>query len=346
MQIGVLGINHKQADVTLREIISKACHSSFLNDWQTESMGLILLSTCNRTELYFSSQNPHHDLAITHQYILAILRREIRSEFEQKCYSFFGVDCFVHLAKVTAGLDSACPLETEIQGQVKTAYELAAKTQVLSPTLHFLFQKCLAVGKEIRTKYPLTIHAFGLEQIVLHLANKLLHKNLAPLFIGASAINVKIARFLQQKGIGRMTFCNRTKSKASLLANEFQGEGGVLPWEELQRRWIEYDWIISAVKSPVPILTYAPHIKPDVNKLLIDLGVPRNISPALGGSNYALYNIDAINELLEIQKSVLDETLQQAESTLIEACTRKLYAFQNKPLAYGPLRIKGLHAQL
>src|SRR6185295_5000201 len=112
MTIGVFGINHKQADVTLREKLSNAFQRHF--SINSPIRNSVLIATCNRVELYFSGD----DLAEIHQSIIALLRQEVSEEFEQKCYSFFGKDCFWHLAKVTAGLDSAIVAETEIQGQV------------------------------------------------------------------------------------------------------------------------------------------------------------------------------------------------------------------------------------
>src|SRR5689334_5882365 len=137
MQIGLLGINHKLATIPLRESIAKAFLKRF-SMGRTVAQSVLLL-TCNRAEIYFSGE----DLASLHQDLLQTLREEVDEEFEQKCYSFFGRDSFLHLAHVTSGLDSAVLYETEIQGQVKCAYETAKMSSSLSKELHFLFQKCL-----------------------------------------------------------------------------------------------------------------------------------------------------------------------------------------------------------
>src|SRR4051812_9744096 len=120
MRVGIVGINHKLADLKLRERLAKACQKRF-GPFQAVhgDHHFILLSTCNRTEVYFSSD----DLAATHSYLLSILRTDVEEEFDHKLYSYFGTDCFSHLTRVTSGLDSAIIAETEIQGQVKTAYE-------------------------------------------------------------------------------------------------------------------------------------------------------------------------------------------------------------------------------
>src|SRR3954466_9975105 len=104
MRVGVVGINHKLADLKLRETLAKACQRRFsAGNSLHGNHSFVLLSTCNRTEAYFTS----YELAETHTYLLNILRQEVFEEFDHKLYSFFGSDCFAHLARVTAGLDSA-----------------------------------------------------------------------------------------------------------------------------------------------------------------------------------------------------------------------------------------------
>src|SRR5436853_2688901 len=109
MRVGVVGINHKLADLKLREQLAITCLKRFGPSQSVHSdHHFIVLSTCNRTEVYFSSD----DLAMTHSYLLSILRLDVDEEFDHKLYSYFGVDCFSHLAKVASGLDSAILAET------------------------------------------------------------------------------------------------------------------------------------------------------------------------------------------------------------------------------------------
>ena len=111
MRVGVVGINHKLADLQLREMLAKACQKQFHpSNLFHGKHAFCLLSTCNRTEVYFSSE----DLADTHSYLLNVLRSEVRVPFEHKLYSYFGYDCLSQAVRVTAGLDSAIIGETEI----------------------------------------------------------------------------------------------------------------------------------------------------------------------------------------------------------------------------------------
>jgi len=203
MLVGVLGINHKLASLKLREALIHTAKRKFSPCSSIHSKHfLVLLSTCNRTEIYFHSE----DLAETHTYILSILRHEIKEEFDQKLYSYFGFDCFLHLARVTAGLDSAILAETEIQGQVKDAYESSQISQNLPKELHFLFQKALKTGKKIRFKSSLERGMPSLEHALFKLGKTQFAKpqNEKILFIGASEINCKVLRYFKLKNFCQM----------------------------------------------------------------------------------------------------------------------------------------------
>ena len=103
----------------------------------------------------------------THTYLLSILRTEVEEEFDHKLYSYFGVDCFSHLTRVTLGLDSAIIGETEIQGQVKLAYENTSDYHALPEALHFLFQKALGISKKLRSELQLGRGMPNLEHAIL-----------------------------------------------------------------------------------------------------------------------------------------------------------------------------------
>ena len=122
MRVAVLGINHKLADLSLRDAIAKAFRKKFSYS-HLYDFSFVTILTCNRIEIYFSST----DLAKSQSQIIELLRQEVDEEFEQKLYSFFGHHCFLHLTRVAAGLDSAIIGETAVQGQVKDCYEEAKK---------------------------------------------------------------------------------------------------------------------------------------------------------------------------------------------------------------------------
>ncbi len=323
MQIGVIGINHKLAPLELREAIAQACARRFGLGNPLRDGTFVLLSTCNRCELYFHAESPTY----SHEQILSILKEEITSIFDQKLYTFFGYDCFLHLARVTSGLDSAIVAETEIQGQVKTAYEIAATLRPLSKDLHFLFQKALKIAKDVRREHLLSCHLPNLEHALFWQAKEYFDQTLpSPLFIGTSEINLKIARFLQQRGVENIHFCNRTDAAGLRAAYELNGKS--IPWKSLKTSWQEFDLIISATKCPHHILEEAPtHIR---KTLLIDLAVPRNINPALASPTCKVCNIDDLNQLLETRKAHLVQKITHAECYVTTLVKRSLATFRTR----------------
>ncbi|KAF3361731.1 Glutamyl-tRNA reductase [Chlamydiales bacterium STE3] len=320
MRVGVIGINHKLADLNLREKLAKGCQRRFgLESSLHEGHTFLLLSTCNRTEIYFSSEN----LATTHTYILSILRQEVNEDFEHKLYSYFGYDCFFHLCHVTTGLDSAIVAETEIQGQVKKTYETALSHQSLPHELHYLFQKALKIAKQARS------HLFNGKRMAevehaayqtgVHFFKDLNAVNI--LFVGASEINQKLLRFFSTKQLPSITLCNRTLKKAEHYAEKYGLD--ILPWEDLGR-WQEFDWIIFGTKASHYFiqkeqLTQYTFSK---EKLIVDLSFPRNVDPRIAKDpRIILLNIDQINRMLKFRKAKLSQKLQDA-SLLIEQSAR------------------------
>ncbi|MFA6239258.1 MAG: hypothetical protein WC635_18105 [Bacteriovorax sp.] len=311
MRIGVVGINHKLADLSLREILAKAFQKYFGTDQNCFSFSYVMLSTCNRIELYFTSS----DLAETHTSILSLLKKEIEQDCDQKLYSYFGLECFLHLSKVTAGFDSAIMAETEIQGQVKQSYEHAQKSKRLPSTLHSLFQKSLQIAKFIRSKYNLGRGMPDIEHAIFQTGTHYFKtpREKSILFIGSSAINKKVLDFLHQKGCQNITLCNRTEENAEKIAAEYQIP--TLPFEQLSR-WKEFDWIILGTNAP-HYLIHEKDLKETSSKLIIDLSLPRNADPRIGQlPKVQLLNIDQINRMLKFRRKWIDSTFIEAEEEI------------------------------
>jgi glutamyl-tRNA reductase len=335
MQIGILGINHKSADLPLRERLAKACACLFGGKYSLHAhFSWVLLSTCNRTEIYFHSDDPTQ----THTYILNALRLEIEEEFEHRIYTYFGSDCFFHLARVTAGVDSALIGETEIQGQVKRASETSAIYRTLASELHFLFQKCLKIGKNIRSDVRFTQDTLSIEEAVWNAAAEelgdLQRKKI--LFIGLSEINYKILSRFKREGNYEMTLCNRTDLKAEILSKR---EGiPFLAWKNLSF-WIHFDLIILGTKCPYFLINPHEAKKATSPKLLIDLSVPRNVDPRLGYyPQMTLLNIDQLNQALDTKRKLKAQEMARIETQLIsQAVEKQASLFKLKALRRAPL---------
>ena len=301
LRVGVIGMNFKTAQIGLLEQISRAAQ------YLSGERGLffkhptIILSTCNRTEIYFSAL----DLAEAQGDILCFLRSHIEGSFEHKLYSYFGIDAFSHLCRVTAGLDSAILAETEIQRQVKLAYAKSKGTLILPECLHYVFQKALKIGKQVRSEAFLekgSVTLYGtLWQRSIEILGDLKKRSI--LLIGYSEINRGFASFLLHRGVHDFFLCTTKPADVSL-------EGAIVCGREVLNHWKNYDLIVCASKS-------AEYLIAGEGKggLIFDLSVPRNVDPAVQGVQ--LMNIEQIHQLIERKQQSQGIRLAESE-TFIE----------------------------
>lgn len=267
MFIGVLGINFKTADLHVREAVARAALTLSGERALFFPHPIVVLSTCNRTEIYFSGD----DLAKAHSDLLAHLRAQIGEPFEHRLYSYFGIDCFAHLCSVAAGLDSAMIAETEIQRQVKMAYAAAAH---LPSCLHYAFQKALKVGKYVRNQ----LGARGLPTLYGTLWRLAEWQGKRILLVGYSEINRGLISFLMHKEVKDISLCTRS---------HIQLEGVRVCNREELNHWQNYDVIVCASSANGYLITgQSPR-----RHTIFDLSVPRNVDPTVGA---ALYNIDQL----------------------------------------------------
>lgn len=311
IRIGVLGINFKTADLPLREAIARGAESLSGAAAIFFSHPTVLLSTCNRTEIYFSAD----DLAEAHSDLLAYLRAQIKEDFEHRLYSYFGIDCFVHLCRVAAGLDSAIFAETEIQRQVKVAYGRACERHLVPKCLHYGFQKALKVGKLIRSTIAIQRGFPTLYGTLWQLAE---WQNKRILLVGNSEINRGFLSFLMHKGIEGIALC--TKNPDSV---RFEG---VRAYDRrILEKWQEFDVVVCASRSEGYLIEGAAKEACTV----FDLSVPRNVDPMVGRSA-TLYNIEQLNQMIEQRRT--KEHLEQCEALLWENAVRLARIYKVKTL--------------
>jgi glutamyl-tRNA reductase len=325
MRIGVLGINFKSAEIAIREFVSKACQRrlSLFSD-VSERFSCVVLSTCNRTEIYFSAKN----LAEAHSELLNVLREEIPVAFEHKLYAYFGADCFLHLAQVTAGLDSVIVAESEIQRQVKVAYEQTLLHYRLPSCIHYLFQKSLKVGKKIRSKLSLTQNQVTIPKILFELSNQMLEDFAQSpiLFIGNSEINRKVIHFFKQKGITQISLCTRAPHSALEMAEK---EGiKLVAWDQLLS-WHEYSLVICGSNAPHYIVNRTSGQMQ--TQLIFDLSVPRNVDPLLARDpRLQLFNMEELSGLIQMRQEMKAAEMERAHGMVSGDVQQFSIAFNEK----------------
>jgi glutamyl-tRNA reductase len=324
MRIGILGINHKSADLSAREQFAKACYRCLHSESEMASAyACTCLFTCHRTEVYFSAD----DLAVAHSELLHVLREEIASPFEHYLYAYFGFDCFLHLAYVTAGLDSAIIGESDIQRQVKLAYGQACLQASLPSCLHYLFQKCLKLGKYARSQLTFPAGQITVPRMVYETSSYVFNaKPMRVLCIGNSEINRQVIAYIRQKGPHEITLCTRSVHSAQGFA--MRHVVALLPWEE-RKAWTDYDLLISGTNASSFVVQWEEHIPR--TRLIFDLGVPRNVDPQLSKHpQVVLRNMDELGTMLERRQRTEGANIRAVESALQEKVRAYVSFFHDK----------------
>lgn len=317
MKIGVIGVNHQSGSLALREKFTRVFQLEF-GPKGCSIIDSVLLVTCNRVELYFSSKQ----LSVTHVDILEVLSRHGLGEAFYALYSYFGRECFFHLGSVITGMDSAIFGESDIQHQVKIAYEQRRRQVSLRHDLHYLFQKALKIGKELRTSFLSPPKERELPLVIERMTKRLGIdiESSSILFIGHSRLNRKMIAFFQFKKSCRLTLCTRVKEVEVPSCVE------LVDWGEL-KHWRAYDLVICATYHDAFVLKRGGDLRElDRRTVVFDLGVPRNVDPELGSQQgIDLYHLSQLEKRLSGQRK-----RNQGEITL---CCRALDQSVNRQMA-------------
>ncbi len=300
----VVGLNHKTAPVELREqlaaspsnLVGRTAELKLRNDLDET----VLLSTCNRVEIYAASR--HEDgRASSLLQSLCDGSPDLRSH----TYLYEDLDAARHLFRVAAGLDSMVLGETEITGQVKKAYELARSSELTGGILNRVFQKAFQVAKEIRTRTLIGRGAASIGGVAVELAGKIFPNGLSSqsvLIIGAGQMGEACIRHLAKKGARSILVSNRSFDRALHLAAEFGGQA--VRFDDRLTAMAGADIVVASTGCPNTLLNYEDVQKVMVMRrnrplLLIDISVPRNIETNVERlDNVYLYNIDGLNEIV------------------------------------------------
>lgn len=302
-----LGLNHRTSPVAVREkfAIAKRC----LQQSNAELASLssveecVLLSTCNRTELYYWSRTPehaHHDIMA---YFLGAVSVEDKKHLSACFYNYEAEDALRHLARVAAGMDSMLIGETEIFGQLKDAYREAQQAGATATYSNRTFQRIFSIGKKVRTETRITSGPTSVGAAAVQLAGQSLGglQGANVLIVGAGDIARSTAQSLRSRGAEGIFVANRSYDRAVDLAEKVGGR--VIRFAE----WIPYleqiDIVIVSTASPVYVVS--PAVLCDTQRVrngralfLIDLSVPRNVDPACADvPGVCVYDIDTLQEI-------------------------------------------------
>lgn len=333
MELCIIGLNHRTTPLEFREQFSVSSDQAvLLLAYLRAHAGLdeaVVLSTCNRSEIYGVSSNGPISPEQVFSAISAIKapdRAPIDFQQVEPClYVHRGQAAVRHLFRVASSLDSLVLGETEIVGQVKKAYQLAQSSGATGKVLNRLFQKALSVSKEVRTRSGIGRCSTSVGSVALDLAMKIFGEDLSKrtiLIIGAGKIGETTLKHLAKHGAKSIIVANRSIERALELVSKFNGEA--VPFSEIPQALTRADIVVSSTSAPHYVLT-----KPELAKamsqradrplLLIDLAVPRDIDPeALLVESVYLYNIDQLAEIARLNKDRRQGEAAACEALVLE----------------------------
>jgi len=330
-QLLALGISHKTAPVALRERLafSEADAGEFARAAiaAPEVREAVVISTCNRTEVYLVVGDPVRAEAD----VLGQLARRagIRpTELAEAMYSPRNCDAARQLYRVTAGLDSMILGEAEIQGQVRRAHEAAARTEATGPFTNRLFAAALTTGKRVRSETSLGAGGMSLPSVAVDLARSVLGElgGRHVVILGAGEMSELTASALADRGAGTVFVANRHADRALGLAQRFGGR--VVGLESLPGELARADIVLSSTSSPHPIVERAElelvmRERAGRSLLLIDIAVPRDIDPACAElEGVSLYDIDDLQAVVSRNLSTRAGEAARAEQIVEEEIHR------------------------
>lgn len=334
--IFVAGISFKTAPVALREQLAVAPSRLVETATRLKEQGglseLVLLCTCNRVELY--------GVAGQAEGLVELLASLARTKVEVAPYVYLhtGEAAARHLFSVASGLDSMVLGETEITGQIKTAYETAFSAKLTGRVLNCAFQRAFQVVKAIRTKTLIGRGATSVGSVAVQLAEKIFGGDFhdkTVMIIGAGKMGEACLRHIAKNGVKSIIVANRSLENAEVLAREFGGRA-VNYMDDGLAAMVGADIVVSSTGCPETILDREDveavmRQRPNRPLFLIDIAVPRDIDQAVQRvENVFLYDIDDLEKLVAENVRMREQELAPCRE-IVEKHTGELMAKLNAP---------------
>ena len=326
MTILAYGINHKTADISLRERIAFSAGEiqsalTRLIDSEKKIKEAAILSTCNRTEVYCATTQSHEHAV---KNWLASDRQIKQYELDQASYTLWEKDAASHIMRVASGLDSQIVGEPQIMGQVKTAYELARAAGTLGTELNVLSDLSLRVAKRVRTETEIGNHPVSVAYAAVTMAQQIFTdiKKTRVLLIGAGKTIDLVSAHMQSAGVTSIDIANRTISNAARIA--VRTGGSALKLSQINEKLHRYDVVISSTGSTLPILGKGAVEKACRQRrhkpiFMVDIAVPRDIEPEVQTlSDVYLYSIDDLTEIIDENIANRTKAAEKAEQLIHE----------------------------
>jgi glutamyl-tRNA reductase len=318
MHLTMVGLSHKTAPIEIREKLTFPAHRQQEALRQLTSADevseAVILSTCNRTEIYAVTATEEGGADAVIEFMCAFHDLD-RHELVPYLYMESGETVVRHLFRVVASLDSMVIGEAQILGQAKEAYEHSSEHGASGRVFHKLFRQSFELGKRVRTETDIGESAVSISYAAIELAKKVFDTlaGRTILVVGAGKMSELTAKHLVANGVHSVMVANRTYERAQELAEKFDGEA--IRYDDLFERMREADIVISSTAASHYVISkdqVAPVMKSRQGRplFLIDIALPRDVDPDVNDiSNVFVYDIDDLNGVVS---SNLEERMREA----------------------------------
>lgn len=349
MNVFVLSCNHHHAGLELREKLAFADRdqlSEAYAQWQKlyPNSELVLLSTCNRVELYAAEDTDTGTLTFDHiTEFLSTFHDVPTDELTGAVLSHHGRQAVEHLFDVVCSLDSMVLGEPQIVNQVKDAYQTAVENDACGPLTNVLFQHALTVSARVRSETRLAEGRVSIASVAVgdfgrSIFNRFDNKTV--LVIGAGEMAEETLRYLKDEGVRRIVVINRNRERAENLAAEFGGETD--DFDNLDRWLTDADVIVSTTGAPKTLVAHERFeaVRAHSNRhpvFILDLGAPRDFAPSIAGidDNVFLYDIDALEVTCEQNRRLRESEIVAARRIIEHQTDRFMHDVYHR--ATGPV---------
>lgn len=313
--IVLFGLSHKSAPLAIREkaALPEAACLQGMGHLAAVVGEILIYSTCNRVEILYVA-NDKDDAREQVAGFFETRTGLARADFESYCYTKTGLAAVKHIFSVAASLDSMVVGETQILGQIKQAYARGLKARSTGVVLNRLLHKAFAAAKRVRTETTVGSHTVSISHAAVALAGNLCGNlgQCRALLIGAGEMGALAAQKLALHRPKELLIVNRTHAKAQALARDLGGSA--VKWEDLHKALDTADIVISSAVCEEYILNREDLHNRKRPLVLVDIGLPRNLDPAIGDlTNCRLYDLDALQTI--VKKNM---ALREAEAKIAE----------------------------
>lgn len=319
-----LGLNYRSTPVAVRERFSVPKNKLAETGERLRSLPYVrecvLLSTCNRVEVYFWSEAPHESAQGILQTFLGAPVDTI--DFGSYFYLKHGQEALRHLCHVVSGLDSMVLGETEIFGQVKDAYHSALAAGLTGGHSNRIFQRVFTLGKKVRSQTRITVGPTSVGAVAVQMAGNILGDldGARILIIGAGEVSRVTAQSLKSRGAEGIFVANRSFDRALELAQEIGGK--VIRFDDWASYLEQIDIVIVSTSAPHYIIApelmrNVQHTRSDRPLFLIDLSVPRNVDPTCAHvAGIHLFDIDTMRQLADETRKNREKEIANCEKMI------------------------------